>query len=126
MESSGSGKGTPFSHETFFNVFVYVGSLDPQAARRRMEEKFRENASRPLTSGVMVSTFSLTDILVLSKHFQQNVPEVLPHVYTSSSAVQGNVLSHLGTGYELPIGHTREDHDVSSSESQTHSEVAFY
>lgn len=42
---------------------------------------------------------------------QENVPEALPHVYTSSLA-QGNVLSHLGTKFALPVGHTTEDHEV--------------
>ncbi|KZT66005.1 Sec63-domain-containing protein [Daedalea quercina L-15889] len=65
-------------------------SLDPEAARRRMEETLRANAARPLFTGAA-----------------QDAPEVLPHVYTSSSMVQGNVLSHLGTQFMLPLGTTR-------------------
>lgn len=42
---------------------------------------------------------------------QEDMPEVLPHVYTSSS-MQGNVLSHLGAKYMLPIGTKREYYDV--------------
>lgn len=39
-------------------------------------------------------------------------PEILPHVYTSSATVQGNVLSMFGSKYMLPIGTTREDKEV--------------
>ncbi|KAI0049650.1 Sec63-domain-containing protein [Auriscalpium vulgare] len=59
-------------------------------ARKRMEETFRENASRPLFSAMAAPP-----------------PEVLPHVYTSSSAAQGNILSQHGTKYLLPMGTTR-------------------
>lgn len=69
------------------------GSVDD--ARQRMEDKLRANASRPL--------FSAT---------AEAVPEVLPHVY--SSQLTGNVLSHLGTSFSLPVGTERlfnDDYD---------------
>ncbi|TCD67667.1 hypothetical protein EIP91_012033 [Steccherinum ochraceum] len=66
------------------------GSLDSEAARRRMEETLRANAARPLFSGTA-----------------EDMPEVLPHVYTSASMTQGNVLSTFGTKYMLPLGTTR-------------------
>ncbi|KAH9938549.1 Sec63-domain-containing protein [Fomitopsis serialis] len=68
-----------------------TSSLDPEAARRRMEETLRSNAARPLYTGTA-----------------HDAPEVLPHVYTSASTVQGNILSHLGTRFMLPLGTTRE------------------
>lgn len=40
---------------------------------------------------------------------QHDAPEVLPHVY--SSALHGNVLSHLGSKFMLPIGTTRVDRE---------------
>lgn len=49
---------------------------------------------------------------IKSFSLQEGAPEILPHVYTSSSVVQGNLLSHLGTKYVLPIGTTREFHHV--------------
>ncbi|THH33662.1 hypothetical protein EUX98_g543 [Antrodiella citrinella] len=66
------------------------GSLDEDAARRRMEEKLRENAARPLFTGRA-----------------EDAPEVLPHVYTSSSMAHGNVLSQFGGKFMLPMGTTR-------------------
>ncbi|KAI0321843.1 Sec63-domain-containing protein [Amylostereum chailletii] len=68
-----------------------VGFLSAADAKRRMEATFREKASRPLF---------LADALP--------APEVLPHVYSSSSQVQGNILSLSGSKYMLPIGTTRE------------------
>ncbi|THH02446.1 hypothetical protein EW026_g463 [Hermanssonia centrifuga] len=59
---------------------------DVESARLRMEETMRENANRPLFSGSA-----------------EDAPEVLPHVYTSSTMAQGNILSQLGTRYVLPI-----------------------
>lgn len=44
-------------------------------------------------------------------YFQHEEAEQLQHVYTS--AAQGNVLSHLGTKFLLPIGTTRQDDGVS-------------
>ncbi|GBE79749.1 Putative helicase [Sparassis crispa] len=68
-------------------------SLDPEDARRRMELKLRANASRPLFTGTM-----------------QDAPEVLPHIYTSSSIVQtSSILSQYGSKYMLPLGTTRHD-----------------
>ncbi|KAK7470778.1 putative steryl acetyl hydrolase mug81 [Stygiomarasmius scandens] len=73
-----------------------LNSLSSEHARQRMEQKFRDNAARPLFSGNA-----------------QPEAEDLPHVYTSSS-ISGNVLSHLGTKYMLPIGTTRETQEVPS------------
>ncbi|EMD40635.1 hypothetical protein CERSUDRAFT_130708 [Gelatoporia subvermispora B] len=61
-------------------------------AQRRMEETLRANAARPLFT-----------------HEAHEAPEVLPHVYTSSSVVQNNILSQFGTKYMLPLGTTRHD-----------------
>ncbi|KAJ7068154.1 Sec63-domain-containing protein [Mycena amicta] len=69
-------------------------SLSAEDARRRMEEGFRKNAARPLFSGVA-----------------EAAPEVLPHIYTSTSMVQGNVLSQFGSRYLLPMGTTRQTHE---------------
>lgn len=44
--------------------------------------------------------------------FQQPTAEVLPHVYTSSSMSQGNVVSQFGSKYMLPLGTTRQTHEV--------------
>ncbi|KAI0774394.1 Sec63-domain-containing protein [Fomes fomentarius] len=71
-----------------------VGVLDPEEARRRVEETLRANAERPLFTGIAHDT-----------------PEILPHVYTSASMAQGNLLSHLGTRYVLPIGTTRHNYE---------------
>ncbi|KAH9943329.1 Sec63-domain-containing protein [Epithele typhae] len=64
--------------------------LDPEEARRRMEDALRANAARPLFTGTA-----------------HDAPEILPHVYTSSSITQGNMLSHTGQRYMLPLGTTR-------------------
>ncbi|KAI0650624.1 Sec63-domain-containing protein [Trametes meyenii] len=69
-----------------------LDQLDPAEARRRMEETLRENAARPLWTGTA-----------------HDAPDVLPHVYTSASMVQGNMLSHLGTRYLLPVGTARRE-----------------
>ncbi|KAL7282501.1 hypothetical protein ACG7TL_003972 [Trametes sanguinea] len=71
-----------------------VDQLDPAEARRRMEEALRANAERPLFTGIA-----------------HDAPEALPHVYTSASIVQGNMLSHLGTRYLLPLGTTRRENE---------------
>ncbi|KAI9056561.1 Sec63-domain-containing protein [Trametes sanguinea] len=71
-----------------------VDQLDPAEARRRMEETLRANAERPLFTGTA-----------------HDAPEALPHVYTSASIVQGNMLSHLGTRYLLPLGTTRREYE---------------
>ncbi|PIL37268.1 hypothetical protein GSI_00961 [Ganoderma sinense ZZ0214-1] len=84
---NGIGKGKKKEAD----VFALPEVLNPEEARRRMEETLRANAERPLFTGTA-----------------QDVPEVLPHVYTSSSIVQGNMLSHLGQRYMLPMGTTRE------------------
>ncbi|VDB97030.1 unnamed protein product [Peniophora sp. CBMAI 1063] len=64
--------------------------LSATDARRRMEEAFRANAQRPM--------------FLAEAHA---APEVLPHVYTSHSQVQGNILSHTGSKYMLPEGTRR-------------------
>ncbi|TBU58370.1 Sec63-domain-containing protein [Dichomitus squalens] len=86
-----SGYGEERKREELFTV---TGILDPGEARRRMEETLRANAERPLFSGTA-----------------HTAPEVLPHVYTSSSIMQGNMLSHTGQRYMLPIGTTRVAHE---------------
>lgn len=81
-------------------------SLNPEAARRRMEEQFRANAERPLFTGTAVRPSHDRKPFVsymLKFGPQLPPPEVLPHVYSSSSMAQGNILSHLGTKYMLPI-----------------------
>ncbi|KAF9263522.1 Sec63-domain-containing protein [Marasmius fiardii PR-910] len=68
-------------------------SLDPLAARQRMERQLRENASKPLFSGTIGPE-----------------PEVLPHIYSSSSMSQNNILSQYGRKYMLPLGTVRNYH----------------
>ncbi|KAI0960008.1 hypothetical protein AcW1_004658 [Taiwanofungus camphoratus] len=69
-------------------------SLYPEDAQRRMEETLRANAARPLFSGTA-----------------HDVPDVLPHVYTTASMVQGNSLSQFGSKYALPLGTKRHDYE---------------
>ncbi|KAF9469005.1 Sec63 Brl domain-containing protein [Collybia nuda] len=69
--------------------------LSVEDARQRMENRFRENAARPL--------FSHTTA--------QAAPEVFPHVYTSAPMAQGNVLSQFGSKYMLPLGTVRTMHE---------------
>ncbi|KAG2077544.1 Sec63-domain-containing protein [Suillus decipiens] len=71
-----------------------IASLAPQDVRRRLEETLRANASRPLFTGVA-----------------QEAPEVLPHVYSSSSMMQSGSLSQFGSKYALPLGTTRHDYE---------------
>ncbi|KAL1737679.1 P-loop containing nucleoside triphosphate hydrolase protein, partial [Schizophyllum fasciatum] len=40
-----------------------------------------------------------------------DAPETLPHVYTSSGMIQGNVLSQMGSRFMLPVDTTRTMHD---------------
>ncbi|KAK7061615.1 putative helicase mug81 [Favolaschia claudopus] len=68
--------------------------LSQEDARRRMDEAFRKNAARPLFSGTA-----------------EDAPEVLPYIFTSSSMVQGNVLSQSGSKYMLPLGTVRQMHE---------------
>jgi antiviral helicase SLH1 len=77
-----------------------------------MEKKFRENAARPLFSGATVSVLITHTGLRKITAAQQAGPEILPHVYTSSSVLQGSVLSQLGSKYVLPAGTTRHDREV--------------
>jgi hypothetical protein len=69
--------------------------LSQEASQSRLAAQLEANASRPLFSATRAPP-----------------PEVLPHVYTSSSLVQTNVLSHLGTKYTLPMGTERVKHEV--------------
>ncbi|EKM59388.1 uncharacterized protein PHACADRAFT_137065 [Phanerochaete carnosa HHB-10118-sp] len=87
--SSGFRKVAP---DAAFNIDQ--NGFDEESARMRMEEALRANAVRPLYTGIA-----------------HDGPEVLPHVYTSSSMASGNVLSHLGSRFMLPVGTTRVDHE---------------
>ncbi|KAH9482395.1 Putative helicase mug81 [Psilocybe cubensis] len=69
-------------------------SFSKESVRRRMQQQLDANASRPLYSGT-----------------EQAAPEILPHVYTSSNATQGNVVSQFGSKYMLPLGTTRETYE---------------
>ncbi|KAI0660865.1 Sec63-domain-containing protein [Cubamyces menziesii] len=89
VQTNGRSKGKQKEDTSF-----HLDQLDPAEARRRMEEALRANAERPLFTGTA-----------------HDAPEVLPHVYTSAAIVQGNMLSHLGTRYLLPMGTTRRDYD---------------
>ncbi|KAJ8086483.1 putative steryl acetyl hydrolase mug81 [Marasmius tenuissimus] len=82
-QSNGSG------HDTLGAI-----SLDPLAARQRIEQQLRENASKPLFTGITLPE-----------------AEILPHVYTSSSMSQNNKLSQYGNNYLLPLGTTRETYE---------------
>ncbi|KAG1755822.1 Sec63-domain-containing protein [Suillus lakei] len=70
-----------------------IASLAPQDVRHRLEETLRANASRPLFTGV------------------GKAPEVLPHVYSASSIMQGGSLSQFGSKYALPIGTIRHNYE---------------
>ncbi|KAF8493511.1 Sec63-domain-containing protein [Gautieria morchelliformis] len=88
-----SGKATPSRKGQSRNQHANGGvDFTADDAKKRMEASFRATASRPLFSGTV-----------------SQAPEVLPHVYTSSAAVQGSVMSTLGAKYLLPLGTVRED-----------------
>ncbi|KAG8829512.1 hypothetical protein FRC17_006484 [Serendipita sp. 399] len=61
------------------------------AAKKRMAEKFRAAAERPLWTGTA-----------------QSEAEILPHIYTSSSMTHNHTISTFGSKYLLPIGTTRQ------------------
>ncbi|KAM6495763.1 Sec63 Brl domain containing protein [Amanita muscaria] len=63
-------------------------------AIKRIETSFRQHAEQPLF-----------------KHAESDNPEILPHIYTSGTIQQGNVLSHLGSKYALPMGTNRVFHE---------------
>ncbi|KAF8165208.1 Sec63 Brl domain-containing protein [Crassisporium funariophilum] len=69
-------------------------SLSSHHARQRMKEQFKANAARPMYTGVA-----------------QTAPEVLPHVYSSTSMAQGNLVSQYGTKYMLPMGTVRQTYE---------------
>lgn len=75
----------------FLNFLLQGGDLSAHAARERKEAQLRNNASRPLYSSTA----------------KEEKQAALPNVYTSSSYVQNNVLSHLGSKYLLPLGTER-------------------
>ncbi|KAF9008935.1 Sec63 Brl domain-containing protein [Cyathus striatus] len=64
--------------------------LSSKSARKRMEQTFKENAARPLFSGIAEEPL-----------------ETLPHVYSSTSISQGNILSQYGSKFMLPLGTSR-------------------
>ncbi|CAK5275707.1 unnamed protein product [Mycena citricolor] len=71
--------------------------LSSHESQLRIRETLRQNAARPLFTGTA-----------------EAAPEVLPHIYSSSTMAQGNVLSHLGSKFMLPLGTVRteyEDHE---------------
>lgn len=86
--------GQHVSQETDHENERIPDDLSAESARLRTEKTLRENAARPLFTGVA-----------------QPEAEVLPHVYTSSSISQGNVLSHLGGKYILPVDTTRQEYE---------------
>lgn len=51
-------------------------------------------------------------MLMADSTFQQPSAELLPHVYSTSSVAQGNVISQLGSKYMLPIGTSRNTYEV--------------
>lgn len=77
------------------------------------------NAARPLFTGTAVR--SLLSLSSTSAHnpthaFQyQTEQEVLPHVYTSSSLRQNNILSNMGSKYLLPVDTERHLYEVLSA-----------
>lgn len=73
---------------------IRPNDLFAESARLRTEKTLRDNATRPLFTGIA-----------------QPEAEILPHVYSSSSISQGNVLSYLGTKYMLPVDTTRQDYE---------------
>ncbi|KAF5393646.1 hypothetical protein D9757_000135 [Collybiopsis confluens] len=77
--------------KTFNDIGAARVDLDSRQARSRIDKKLQENAARPLFTNTAGPE-----------------AEFLPHVYTSSSMTQGNVLSHLGTRYMLPLGTQRK------------------
>ncbi|KAK0491096.1 Sec63-domain-containing protein [Armillaria novae-zelandiae] len=72
----------------------WSNDLSAESARLRTEKTLRDNAARPLFTGIA-----------------QPEGEVLPHVYSSSSISQGNVLSYLGSKYMLPVDTTRQEYE---------------
>lgn len=51
---------------------------------------------------------------------QEAMPEILPHVYTSTPMAQGNVLSQHGSKYMLPLGTVREMNEVGNCPIHSH------
>ncbi|KAF9534180.1 Sec63 Brl domain-containing protein [Crepidotus variabilis] len=58
--------------------------------RQRLQDQLNANANRPLFSG-----------------HAEDAPDVLPHVYSSSTMAQGSFVSQMGSKYMLPIGSER-------------------
>ncbi|KAG9057370.1 hypothetical protein FS842_007071 [Serendipita sp. 407] len=65
-----------------------------EAAKRRLAEKFRAAAERPLWTGTA-----------------NPEAEILPHIYTSSSMTHNHSVSTFGSKYLLPLGTIRQQHD---------------
>jgi antiviral helicase SLH1 len=88
--------------------------LSSEAARKRMERQFQDNAGRALFSRPMVCGSLLQPLKFIEFTYirQQEEAEVLPHVYSSSGLSQNNVLSHTGQRYLLPLGTERKDYEV--------------
>lgn len=82
------------THSIISSTGIWSNDLSAESARLRTEKTLRDNAARPLFTGIA-----------------QPEAEVLPHVYTSSSTSQGNVLSHLGSKYMLPVDTIRQDNE---------------
>lgn len=88
--------------------------LSSEAARKRMERQFQENAGKGLLLRPMVSGSLLQNLKFIGFTYicQQEEPEILPHVYSSSGLSQNNVLSATGQRYLLPFGTERKDYEV--------------
>ncbi|KAF7968884.1 hypothetical protein HWV62_28912 [Athelia sp. TMB] len=72
----------------------------------KQENKWKDNSGKMPPAHYLRGPRWRTHVLV-----QQAAPEVLPHVYTSSSIVQGTMLSQFGSKYMLPLGTTRLDRE---------------
>lgn len=100
-----------------FSFSEYRSDIDPmdlsaEAAKRRMEKVFRENASKPLFSGFVVRLFPWDLLDTTLQRHQYETPDVLPHVYSSSSLSQNSMLSSTGHKYLLPLGTERKYYEV--------------
>ncbi|KAJ3573353.1 hypothetical protein NP233_g2488 [Leucocoprinus birnbaumii] len=73
---------------------INYADLSAEAAKKRMERAFEENANKPLFSGTAYET-----------------AEELPHVYSSTSLSQNSMLSSTGHKYLLPLGTERMSYE---------------
>ncbi|KAJ7437833.1 Sec63 Brl domain-containing protein [Mycena galericulata] len=83
-------------------IMEILRTRDALMKEKKLEE-FRQSVSVPSVSNFDASGLSAADARTAGA-----VPEVLPHVYTSNPAVQGNVLSQFGSKYMLPLGTVRQ------------------